>query len=109
MADPKIAGVGAFGDLGTHKLDILTWMMGDIEAVSALLQNKQAIGFAGRRNDAQRLSEPEFWKRIGEGIAELRRRRRKGQCCVGDARAKRRTLREDDTGEDQRRRQRANP
>src|SRR5205085_11070637 len=23
MADPKVAGVGAFGDLGTHKLDIL--------------------------------------------------------------------------------------
>jgi len=27
MADPKIAGVGAFGDLGTHKLDILMWML----------------------------------------------------------------------------------
>ena len=25
MADPKIAGVGAFGDLGTHSLDILMW------------------------------------------------------------------------------------
>jgi predicted dehydrogenase len=35
MADPKIAGVGAFGDLGTHKLDILMWLVGDIEAVSA--------------------------------------------------------------------------
>jgi predicted dehydrogenase len=31
MADPKIAGVGAFGDLGTHKLDILMWMLGDVE------------------------------------------------------------------------------
>ena len=35
MADPKIAGVGAFGDLGTHKLDILMWLFGDIEEVSA--------------------------------------------------------------------------
>jgi len=35
MADPKIAGVGAFGDLGTHKLDILMWMLGDIASVTA--------------------------------------------------------------------------
>lgn len=35
MADPRIAGVGAFGDLGTHKLDILMWLFGDVEAVSA--------------------------------------------------------------------------
>jgi predicted dehydrogenase len=35
MADPKIAGVGAFGDLGTHLLDILMWMFGDIESVAA--------------------------------------------------------------------------
>jgi predicted dehydrogenase len=34
MAEPKIAGVGAFGDLGTHKLDILLWLFGDIEAVT---------------------------------------------------------------------------
>jgi len=35
MADPKIAGVGAFGDLGTHSLDILIWLMGDVESVAA--------------------------------------------------------------------------
>jgi predicted dehydrogenase len=35
MADPKIAGVGAFGDLGTHLLDILMWQNGDIESVAA--------------------------------------------------------------------------
>lgn len=35
MADPKIAGVGAFGDLGTHSLDILMWLLGDVERVSA--------------------------------------------------------------------------
>lgn len=38
MADPKIAGVGAFGDLGTHLLDILMWMNGDIESVTADIQ-----------------------------------------------------------------------
>ena len=35
MADPKQAGVGGFGDLGTHSLDILMWLFGDIESVSA--------------------------------------------------------------------------
>ena len=35
MADPKIAGVGAFGDLGTHMLDILMWIFGDVEKVTA--------------------------------------------------------------------------
>lgn len=35
MADPQIAGVGAFGDLGTHLLDILMWHHGDIESVAA--------------------------------------------------------------------------
>jgi predicted dehydrogenase len=38
MADPKIAGVGAFGDLGTHLLDILMWQNGDIESVTAEIQ-----------------------------------------------------------------------
>jgi predicted dehydrogenase len=35
MADPKVAGVGGFGDLGTHSLDILMWLFGDVKAVSA--------------------------------------------------------------------------
>jgi predicted dehydrogenase len=35
MADPRVAGVGAFGDLGTHSLDILMWLFGDVKAVSA--------------------------------------------------------------------------
>lgn len=35
MADPKIAGVGAFGDLGTHSLDILMWLLGDVDAAIA--------------------------------------------------------------------------
>jgi predicted dehydrogenase len=35
MADPAQSGVGGFGDLGTHSLDILMWMFGDVEAVDA--------------------------------------------------------------------------
>jgi predicted dehydrogenase len=35
MADPKISGVGAFGDLGTHSLDIMMWMLGGIESATA--------------------------------------------------------------------------
>ena len=35
MADPEIAGCGAYGDLGTHKLDIMLWMMGDPIRVTA--------------------------------------------------------------------------
>ena len=35
MADPKVAGCGGFGDLGTHSLDILLWLMGEVESVTA--------------------------------------------------------------------------
>jgi len=35
MADVKQAGVGAFGDLGTHVLDIAIWMLGEVESVTA--------------------------------------------------------------------------
>jgi predicted dehydrogenase len=35
IADPAIAGCGAYGDLGTHRLDILLWMMGDPLLVTA--------------------------------------------------------------------------
>ena len=35
MADPAIAGGGAFGDLGTHALDILLWLLGDVAEVTA--------------------------------------------------------------------------
>jgi predicted dehydrogenase len=35
MADPKVAGVGAFGDLGTHSLDILMWLLGPVEEATA--------------------------------------------------------------------------
>ena len=35
MTDYKQAGVGAFGDLGAHALDILMWLMGDVAQVTA--------------------------------------------------------------------------
>jgi predicted dehydrogenase len=37
MTDRQQAGVGAFGDLGTHSLDILMWLLGDVMRVSAEL------------------------------------------------------------------------
>lgn len=38
MADLDEAGVGAFGDLGTHGLDILMWLGGEVERVVAILE-----------------------------------------------------------------------
>ncbi len=35
MADPRVAGVGAFGDLGTHSLDIMIWLLGRVSSVTA--------------------------------------------------------------------------
>lgn len=37
MADLEQAGVGAFGDLGTHSLDILMWLLGDVALVTAAM------------------------------------------------------------------------
>jgi len=39
MADPKLAGVGGFGDLGTHSLDILLWLFGEVTQVTGQLDN----------------------------------------------------------------------
>lgn len=38
MADPKVAGVGAFGDLGTHSLDLLMWLLGEVASVTAQIK-----------------------------------------------------------------------
>jgi predicted dehydrogenase len=37
MADPAQAGCGAFGDLGTHALDILLWWLGNVDTVTAAI------------------------------------------------------------------------
>jgi predicted dehydrogenase len=39
MADPKRSGVGGFGDLGTHGLDILMWWLGDVDHCTAAIDN----------------------------------------------------------------------
>lgn len=52
MADPKIAGTGGFGDVGTHMIDLLVWMLGDVDSVTADL--KTAVG---RYGDADETGE----------------------------------------------------
>lgn len=42
MADPSIAGCGAFGDLGTHVLDIMMWFFGKPERVTAEIRSVTA-------------------------------------------------------------------
>ena len=42
MADPAQAGVGGFGDLGTHALDIMLWLLGEVESVTASLSDGTA-------------------------------------------------------------------
>jgi predicted dehydrogenase len=37
MADPVQAGGGGFADLGTHSLDILLWLMGNVTSVTATI------------------------------------------------------------------------
>jgi len=50
MTDPAVAGVGAFGDLGTHALDLLLWFMDEeLERVTAVLRS--AIARYGRDCD----------------------------------------------------------
>jgi predicted dehydrogenase len=55
MADPKIAGCGAFGDLGTHMLDILIWLLGDVQSATASLDRG-----TGRYGDCDELGEALF-------------------------------------------------
>ncbi len=42
MADPVQAGCGAYGDLGTHSLDILLWLMGAVDSVTASIDSATA-------------------------------------------------------------------
>ncbi len=43
MADPKQSGVGGFGDLGAHMLDILLWLLGDVTEVTAQVDEGTGI------------------------------------------------------------------
>jgi predicted dehydrogenase len=60
MADPKQAGVGGFGDLGTHSLDILMWMFGDVEAVDAEIKV-----VTGRYDDCDESGQGMLWFKNG--------------------------------------------
>ena len=40
MTDPALSGCGGFGDLGAHSLDILMWLMGDVESVTAQVDRR---------------------------------------------------------------------
>ncbi len=59
MTDPAQAGMGAFGDLGTHGLDLLMWMLGDVERVTGIVETP--LGRYGPRCDE-----------LGEGILRFR-------------------------------------
>lgn len=37
--DPRWGGLGSLADIGTHALDLLMWLMGDVESVSADLRS----------------------------------------------------------------------
>jgi len=39
MADPKLAGCGAFGDLGTHSLDLVLYLLGQADSATASIDN----------------------------------------------------------------------
>jgi predicted dehydrogenase len=60
MADPAIAGVGAFGDLGTHSLDILMWLLGDVASITADIKV-----VTGRYGDCDESGEALFQFRNG--------------------------------------------
>lgn len=55
MAEPAIAGFGGFGDLGSHALDLLLWLLGDgatLESVTARVGNA-----TGRYGDGDEYGE----------------------------------------------------
>lgn len=47
MADPAVAGLGGFGDLGTHALDLLLWFLGDPAIARVTAQVGSATGRYG--------------------------------------------------------------
>ncbi len=60
MADPAAAGVGAFGDLGYHILDLLQWHLGPAAAGTALLST-----VTGRYGDCDETGEALLRMRSG--------------------------------------------
>ena len=60
MADPAQAGVGGFGDLGTHSLDILMWLFGGVEAVDAEIKV-----ITGRYDECDETGQGLIWFKNG--------------------------------------------
>ena len=60
MPDPAAAGVGAFGDLGYHILDLLQWHLGPVAAGTALLST-----VTGRYGDCDETGEALLRMRSG--------------------------------------------
>lgn len=52
MADPKVAGVGGFGDLGTHSLDLMMWLLGELEVECVIANIMTAAGRYNECDDA---------------------------------------------------------
>jgi len=58
MADPAQAGIGGFGDLGTHSLDIMLWLMEAAAGAPAVAAVTAAVGVAtGRYGDCDEYGE----------------------------------------------------
>ncbi len=58
MADPAQAGIGGFGDLGTHSLDIMLWLMEGAAGAPAVTAVTAAVGVAtGRYGDCDEYGE----------------------------------------------------
>ena len=67
MADPALSGVGAFGDLGTHALDIMLWLMGEVEMATATI----ASGTKRYENKGV-LGSTSFCDETGEGLLRFK-------------------------------------
>ena len=86
MTDPKRSGCGGFGDLGTHMLDILMWIFGDVDSVAAATAGAaQALRRFLRRDGRRAAALPQ--RRARQPGGRLGRRRQSRD--AGDQRHRR--------------------
>lgn len=55
LADPRVAGFGGFGDLGTHALDLLLWLRGESPTVARVTASVGTV--TGRYGDCDEYGE----------------------------------------------------
>lgn len=67
MANPSLSGVGGFGDLGTHSLDILLWLMGDVELATATINSGTQ-----RYPNTDAAGKVTFCDEMGEGLLRFK-------------------------------------